>query len=291
MKAAPNLYERSVLDALALLHTLFSSRAPKLSTGLLTGLPTGTMAAATTGRIPTLAEVAETINLTHFLQIQEMAPLEVAVPIYGYVLPVVVMITVVTNSFIVLVLSQPQLRTPTNCILLAMAVMELLTGLISFPWMLYYYTFGGHVVDAQFGMPAFWCRTSMYFAELLPTVFHTSAIWLTVYLAIQRYWYVCSTAHRRSMPSVNPISVTRCRLVVAMICVAALLVELPMIFGKYTVPIPVQEYTFCVIRVSDWVLKIGPDYFFSGYYWFLVIFVHAGPCEYWESKLFTVATS
>lgn len=118
----------------------------------------------------TLADMALEVNLSNFISIKDLSPLEVAVPIYGYVLPVVVMITVVTNSFIVLVLSQPQLRTPTNCILLAMAVMELLTGLVSFPWMLYYYTFGGYVHDIQYGMPAFWCRTSMYFAELLPTV-------------------------------------------------------------------------------------------------------------------------
>lgn len=66
-----------------------------------------------------------------------------ALPLYGYVMPVIVSITVATNSFIVVVLSHKDLRTPTNYVLLAMAVSELLTGLSCVPWLLYYYTFHG----------------------------------------------------------------------------------------------------------------------------------------------------
>lgn len=58
-------------------------------------------------------------------------------------MPIIVAITLATNSFIVLVLSHKYLRTPTNFVLLAMAVSELLTGLSCLPWLLYYYTFKG----------------------------------------------------------------------------------------------------------------------------------------------------
>uniref|UniRef100_A0A183G058 PGAP2 factor n=1 Tax=Heligmosomoides polygyrus TaxID=6339 RepID=A0A183G058_HELPZ len=63
--------------------------------------------------------------------------------------------------------------------------------LSSCPWFLYYYTFGGLYDDQEHGLPDFWCKTHPYFAVHLPTIFHTAAIWLTVYLAIQRYIYVC----------------------------------------------------------------------------------------------------
>ncbi len=53
---------------------------------------------------------------------------EWALPLYGYLMPVLVAFTVITNSFIVLVLAQKHLRTPTNFVLLSMAITDLLTG-------------------------------------------------------------------------------------------------------------------------------------------------------------------
>lgn len=51
-----------------------------------------------------------------------------AVPLYGYVAPLIVAVTIVTNTLVVIVLSHKNLRTPTNYVLLAMAVAELMTG-------------------------------------------------------------------------------------------------------------------------------------------------------------------
>lgn len=136
-------------------------------------------------------------------------PLLHAVPVYGFVLPAIVAVTLVTNSFIVIVLSQKHLRTPTNYVLLAMALAELCTGLVSTPWFLYYYTLGGWRVDEYQvesspgslesstaegciqGLPSLWCTAFPYLAYVIPTICHTAAIWLTVYLAVQRYVYVC----------------------------------------------------------------------------------------------------
>lgn len=70
-------------------------------------------------------------------------PIKWALPLYGYVMPIIVAITLATNSFIVIVLSRRHLQTSTNFVLLAMAVSELLTGLSCLPWLLYYYTFSG----------------------------------------------------------------------------------------------------------------------------------------------------
>jgi len=77
------------------------------------------------------------------IQINAKVPLDWALPLYGFLMPLVVAITLLTNSFIVVVLSQRQLRTPTNVVLGGMAISELLTGLSCLPWLLYYYTFRG----------------------------------------------------------------------------------------------------------------------------------------------------
>jgi hypothetical protein len=95
-----------------------------------------------------------------------------------------------------------------------MAVSELLTGLICLPWLLYYYTFRGRgwrrgwhslnlaklgfETDEREGLPQFWCTLFPYLATILPSIFHTSAIWLTVYLAVQRFIYICLPKHVRS---------------------------------------------------------------------------------------------
>lgn len=77
------------------------------------------------------------------ISISSQVPLDLALPVYGYVMPIIVTITLATNSFIVIVLSHKYLRTPTNYVLLAMAVTELLTGLSGMPWLLYYFTLQG----------------------------------------------------------------------------------------------------------------------------------------------------
>lgn len=123
--------------------------------------------------------------------IEAMVPLDWALPLYGYIMPLIVAVTLATNSFIVLVLSHRSLRTPTNYVLLGMAVTELLTGLTCLPWLLYYYTLEGYKTDRESGLPAFWCVSFPYMASVLPSMFHMAAIWSTVYLAVQRYIYIC----------------------------------------------------------------------------------------------------
>ena len=81
------------------------------------------------------------------IRIDRNVPLHLAIPIYGYVMPCVVSATLITNTFIVIVLVHKRLRTPTNYVLLAMAISELMTGLSSTPWMIYYFTLKGLIID------------------------------------------------------------------------------------------------------------------------------------------------
>lgn len=211
--------------------------------------------------------------------ISERVPIEIAVPLYGYLYPVVVLITVVTNSFIVLVLSQPQLRSSTNRILLAMAVTESLTGLTGFPFFLYYYTFDGYKRDEAYGLPYFWCKTQQLFTEALPTVFHTSAIWLTVYLAVHRYFYVRQPQSATNNMQLGDSRKTIFFIVLVFVCSA--LLEMPRIFSRnlYHKQNPYKrDRLICCYSFAKWTLYLGPDNIFMLQYWLMALFVHAGPC-------------
>jgi len=74
------------------------------------------------------------------------------------------------------------MRTPTNTLLVAMAVSDTLTGISPIPGYLYFYTWGGY----KDWVPYHWCYLYYCFSDHLPTIFHTASIWLTVALGVQR---------------------------------------------------------------------------------------------------------
>ena len=65
-------------------------------------------------------------------------PPELTVPIYGYIMPIVLAVTFICNALIIIVLSKKHMRTPTNLVLLAMAVSDLLTIVCPAPWYVYF---------------------------------------------------------------------------------------------------------------------------------------------------------
>ena len=111
-----------------------------------------------------------------------------ALPLYGYIMPALLVITMVANTLIVLVLSKRHMRTPTNTVLMAMALSDMLTLVFPAPWLCYLYTFGNYRKPLQH-LAACYAHRIMH--EIIPQYFHTASIWLTLALAIQRYIYVC----------------------------------------------------------------------------------------------------
>lgn len=123
-------------------------------------------------------------NLTFLLNISRDVPEDLGVALFGYVLPFLLLLTLVTNLLIVIVLWQPHMRTPTNLVLLAMAIADLLTLLSPSPWYFYLYTLGYH---RNVIYPPRTCYIFHVMYEVMPALFHTYSIWLTLLLAAQRY--------------------------------------------------------------------------------------------------------
>ena len=61
-------------------------------------------------------------------------PRELTVPIYGYVMPVILAVTFLSNILIIIVLSKKHMRSPTNLVLMSMAISDLLTVIFPAPW-------------------------------------------------------------------------------------------------------------------------------------------------------------
>jgi len=73
----------------------------------------------------------------------------------GYVMPALVVLTVVTNCLICAVLLRHSMRTPTNVLLVAMAISDMLTGLSTMPAFIKFFTLGAY----QDYMPYDWFVT------------------------------------------------------------------------------------------------------------------------------------
>lgn len=115
-------------------------------------------------------------------------PFDYATIMFGYIMPFVLVLTLITNTLVVMVLAQRHMRTPTNIVLFTMAIVDLMTLLSPSPWYIYIYTLGYH---DKFLHPPIYCYAHYIMTDVVPVFFHTSSIWLALLLASQRYIYVC----------------------------------------------------------------------------------------------------
>jgi len=138
------------------------------------------------GNCSNMLESNETLgNVTSvtYLNVTCELPIRYAQPMYGYVVPFLLVVTIIANTLIVVVLSKRHMRTPTNAVLMAMALSDMFTLLFPSPWLFYMYTFGNHYKPLS---PVGACYAWNFMNEVIPAMFHTASIWLTLALAVQR---------------------------------------------------------------------------------------------------------
>ena len=128
-------------------------------------------------------------------QLMRLEENNLVVPINGFITPVVVLVTLVTNCIVCAVLLRPHMRSPTNALLVAIATSDMLTGVWSVPGYVYFYAGGAYREWVSYR----WCFVYQILTEYIPTMFHTASIWLTVALAVQRYVYVCHALSARQL--------------------------------------------------------------------------------------------
>jgi hypothetical protein len=92
----------------------------------------------------------------------------------GVFAPLIIVISTVLNSLIAVVLLQKHLRSPTNILLLAIALYDTLTGLFPFPAYIFVFTFRqcNDYMPFNYG----WFHRINH--DVLPFIFHTCSIWV-----------------------------------------------------------------------------------------------------------------
>lgn len=96
----------------------------------------------------------------------------------------IALVSVLTNLLLVIVLTRKKMRNnPTNIVISASAISDLLSLFTAWPEKFYMITFG---FDGRFNGLLRCSRISLWLTNL-SEIFHTASIWLTVLLAAQRY--------------------------------------------------------------------------------------------------------
>ncbi|CAL4156122.1 unnamed protein product, partial [Meganyctiphanes norvegica] len=215
----------------------------------------------------------------NLLIISRLYPPDLAVPLYGYAMPFLFVTTAITNLLVVAVLWQRHMRSPTNAILLAMALADTFTVCFPEPYFFYMYALNNYKEPLY---PTAACYTWLFFHETIPNLFHTASIWLTVMLAGQRYIYVCHAPLARTW-----CTIFRVHVAIAVIFSLALFHQMPRFLDTVYDPVQVvwdegEQAGHCVdachVRYADWVQIVSLDIYYSIYFWFRVLFVHMGPC-------------
>jgi len=193
---------------------------------------------------------------------------------YGYISPVVVLLTIVTNTLVCIVLLQKHMRSPTNLLLVAMAISDMFTGLFPVPIFVYFYTLG----NFRDYVPYDWCYAHNALTIHLPTVCHTASIWLTVALSIQRYLCVCHSLQAKTLCTIQNIV----RVIVALY-IAALVSQASRFFEYSYTPVELTSLVGqgTVIGCSRQLIKFFEDNIevvYGSYWWFRVVFIHLVPC-------------
>jgi hypothetical protein len=211
-------------------------------------------------------------RLLHFTS---LFPLKYSVPINGYIAPVLVLLTVVTNTLVIAVLLKKHMRSPTNVLLAGMAFSDMMTGVIPLPIFIYFFSMGHYKEFVPFG----WCLPYKMLYENIPTIFHTASIWLTVGLAAQRYIYICHSLQARTWCTIP--NVLRATVIVYVI---AFISQLTRFIDFYTIPMPAPCFSSpnktvigCSYIPRTWAMN-HMDMYQNIYFWFRIIFIHLVPC-------------
>lgn len=187
---------------------------------------------------------------------------DLSIMIYGRIFPALCCVTVISNFFIVAVLSRKHMRTPTNSILFYMAIADLCVAVIPFPFCFHYVMLENYKHMDR--LEAWWCWMSRYLTDALPPLCHNVAIWLTVLLAGQRLIYVQYPLSARKW-----CTVAKVRWATLIICSVSLICASPKFFDiaevrtlKYRLVNEngsVQESFKCVNRFSAFYQIIGSN--------------------------------
>lgn len=188
---------------------------------------------------------------------------------HGYVSIAVCVFGVVSNLLNIFVLTRPHMVSPTNYILTALAIFDMLTMTTYIPYAGYLYIFTTPSVKAEH--PYAWVLFIVIHTNFIITC-HTIALWLTVSLAVFRYIFVC---HHTQAPGL--CNMPRSKLTVLITVGTTILFCIPN-YAQYVVQ---EQGLNSQNKTSYWMgLRDLPFVFNQVCYWLFGVLMKVAPCTF-----------
>ncbi|KRY79899.1 FMRFamide receptor [Trichinella pseudospiralis] len=193
-------------------------------------------------------------------------PQQFAYPIYGVVFPILLFLTIVSNVFIVIILSRKHMASSTNRCLLYMAIADLFVGIVPFPFTFFYFSLR-NFENEQTELKSWWCYMAHYLMDALPPIAHNIAIWLTVLLAFQRYIFICNPFLAKRLCTLKRVELaSACILVISLLFGTLKLydVEISVFHGVH---VDFGYTRLCMFQASAILSFFGENALYSSYFW------------------------
>ncbi|KAH3769376.1 sex peptide receptor-like [Dreissena polymorpha] len=175
--------------------------------------------------------------------------------IYGYIWPVLVIITCLFNCLVIVGFLRKHMRTSANIILVSIAISDSLTGLVTLPATFYVFSL------EQMWLSKDWCNATMITRLYISRAFHTISVWETVLLGFQRFLHVR-----------HPAAANRWCTIKKTIGIVAVMYVLSFLLHMYHAFDSKASNGVC-----NWTLK-EPCGWGCAYIWTSFILCHAIPC-------------
>ncbi|XP_070192217.1 G-protein coupled receptor dmsr-1-like [Littorina saxatilis] len=175
--------------------------------------------------------------------------------IHGYFSVTVCVFGIVSNVLNIIVLTRKHMKSPTNFILTALAIADMLT-MSTYPIMAIYL----YIITSPDCMTPQHSRGWMYFIlfhNLFIVTCHNMAMWLTVTLAVFRYIFVCQHAIAARLCSLD-----RAKLTVAVVVVATIVSCVPnyFVYSVQDIGPGLSRNVSCYWIVASQLAQANPTY-------------------------------
>ena len=188
---------------------------------------------------------------------------------HGYISAVISCFGIIANILNIIVLTRKHMITPTNYILIALAISDVLTMSFYLVYAIYFYCYAMPLPD--YGHSEGW----IYFVViniLVVITCHNMAMWLTVSLAVFRYIFVCHHVVANQLCSLQ-----RAKITIAIVIVATIISCLPQYFLYKVINIePATNISGYWVDKSD--LVSVNEYYKTITFWIYGVIMKIGPC-------------
>lgn len=203
-------------------------------------------------------------------------PLAYSKLICGYIWPLMALITLFSNVMIVFILTQRDMRTPTNVVLTSIAIADIIPIVIPVPWFVYLFAMGNEKTVLY---PPIVCYVYQHSTRSVSEIFYFISTWLNVLLAIQDYLTACWPNLAQKYCKIRAVVWQ-----IVVLTLLAFLINLPQAFKIVFKPVLFnynEELTWgCKRRQAKWFKDLVGEYaalYDDIFTAIIVVFVDGGP--------------